>query len=194
VEFVTATWASHPRGPFAPKASVGYTHIERVRFSGTQHAHGSENVLFGQGRHQAVALAGRRVRVAPRTIQKQALALRFPVEELRKYEGLFRGTGPDGSVPPRTGKVILVKPSIWSVYREGNRASTRMTDRSRAKAGNEVEPPRLDDNLFSLPSELRASSPDEVDTVILCEYGQTPWDPYQGTGLRLISVDEETTP
>ena len=123
------------------------------------------------------------------TIQKQALAMKFPVEELRKYEGLFRGTGPDGRVPPRTGKVILVKPSVWSVYREGNRVSTRMTPRSRAKAGGEVEPPRIDDNFFSLPAEMRASSPDEVDTVILCEYGQTPWDPYANTGLRLISID-----
>lgn len=109
-------------------------------------------------------------------INRHMLSQQFPPEQLRKYEKLFSrdeayGTH-DGPMPYLTGKVVMMVPTRWSVYREGNAYTTQLNPHSAAKVEREVDPPRLDDHFFRIDSSLRASNPDEVETVILCTYAK----------------------
>jgi hypothetical protein len=105
------------------------------------------------------------------------LATQFTEATLTGYESYFAREQPSrlgqGEMPYRSGKVVLVVPSRWSVYREGTFFTTQMNEHYEKKKEYRMDPPRLDDHHAALPGALRASSPDDVDTVILCEYGHT---------------------
>jgi hypothetical protein len=109
------------------------------------------------------------------TIWKHCCALSFSQSDLRRYERLFDGRRGGrvggGAVPFRTGKVVVVRPSVQSVYISSIAYSfswNELDPGQRGKIAREVDPPRLDDAWYDLDAELRASSPEEVRTVVLC--------------------------
>ncbi len=99
----------------------------------------------------------------------------FAEGRLREFERLALESPPpklrNGEVPPRGSKVLLVRPGVWKVYRRGNRFSTQIGEQDQRKKVQEIDPPRVDDFFLELDGSIRASSLDEVDTVIFCEYG-----------------------
>jgi hypothetical protein len=109
----------------------------------------------------------------------------FPVEILRQYESELlapvAGEAAAGEIPPRTGKVVLVRPSSWQVFREGTLSAAHIAPERKERAEKEIDPPRLDDSWRHLDAALRAASADEADTVIFCDYRKIPVAEYQGT-------------
>jgi hypothetical protein len=107
---------------------------------------------------------------------KAMLRQAFPEKVLYELEGHFSFTAePEVKEPKdlyRTGKVVLITPSRWNVYREGIMYLTRINPRNSRKKSGVVDPPMLDQYFFEIPSSMRASTPDEVETVILVEYGK----------------------
>ena len=101
-------------------------------------------------------------------VSNALMAKRFPLAQLEAYEALFSRDDVSEHEPYRTGKVVLVVPTRWSVYREGNAYTTQLNPHSAAKKERAVDPARLDENHFRLDASIRASSPEEVETVILC--------------------------
>lgn len=108
----------------------------------------------------------------------------FSEKETREYESLFswgeNGMVPEGAVPYRTGKVVIVRPSSWQVYRFGAQMLTQISPDWEGRKEYEIDPPRLDDSWSRLDSSVRASSPAEAATVIICDYRQTPVKDYRG--------------
>jgi hypothetical protein len=104
-------------------------------------------------------------------------ALSFPESALREYEEIFAGEGMAENptwVPYRTGKVVVVKPSVHAVYATGGVAAetlfwTQIAPAHRPRISRELDPPALDESWYLLDPSLRATSPDEVDTLIFCE-------------------------
>ncbi|MBI4586950.1 MAG: hypothetical protein HY717_23300 [Planctomycetes bacterium] len=108
----------------------------------------------------------------------------FPAEKIRQYESLFSwdetGEAPPGSIPCRTGKVVLIRPGSWQVYRQGILFLTQILPEIEDKKEKEIAPPRLDDSWHELEGEVRAGSPEEVDTVIICTPIKIPAGEYRG--------------
>ena len=109
-------------------------------------------------------------------LRSLVLAREFPAGVLKKYEDLFDGEGleePGNDPPPRTGKVILVKPSTHSVYAGGAGVDTlswtQIEPSRRPKIARQIDPPSIHDSWYNLDASLRASTPEEVDTVVFCE-------------------------
>ena len=98
----------------------------------------------------------------------------FAEGEIRKFENMFLAGEHIGKklkeAPPRSGKVLIVKPTVWSVYRVGNVFSTSITPNQQGKKDHVLSPPRVDEHWFLLDGDVRASTPDEVGTVIFMEY------------------------
>jgi len=109
----------------------------------------------------------------------------FPESEIRDYESLAEETAPfevpQGTMPYRTGRVVLVRPATWQVYRIGTLLSTQIPAELSRKKEFEVDPPRIDDSWYELEPALRAGSPEEAATVILCDYRRLILRPYMGT-------------
>ncbi|MBI4602626.1 MAG: hypothetical protein HY721_11765, partial [Planctomycetes bacterium] len=86
-------------------------------------------------------------------------------------EGL--GEPQAGSLPERTGKVTVVRPSTHLVYSSGAMADalfwTQVHPAARNKIVREQDPPAIDGAWYSLDPSIRASGPGDVDTVIFCE-------------------------
>lgn len=99
------------------------------------------------------------------------IANAFTADDLRGYEDkLTDGSPPrvSDALPPRSGKVVLM---VSSKRKPGGKFvihSTAVTREVRKKT-KEVEPPRLHDAMYDLDASIRASSPEEVGTVIFCE-------------------------
>ena len=95
----------------------------------------------------------------------------FAEEQLRRFEvelteGSHRLMASD-TVPPRTGKVVVMLPT--SCRRSGFvQPSTKLSPLDR-QASREVDPPRLHSVMYELDASLRASGPDDAETVIFCE-------------------------
>jgi hypothetical protein len=108
----------------------------------------------------------------------------FPEEAVRAYESLFEwgqeGRLRGGAVPYRTGKVVTIRPSTWQVYRFGSQMLTQISPDWEGRKEYEIDPPRVDDSWSRLPAEVRAASPAEVGTVIICDYRQSPIREYRG--------------
>jgi len=104
-------------------------------------------------------------------------AVSFPEATLRDYEKLFAGEGMSLNptwVPHRTGKVVVVRPSVHAVYATGGFAAqtlfwTQIAPEHRPRISRELEGPTLDESWYQLDPSVRATSPDEVDTLIFCE-------------------------
>jgi len=99
----------------------------------------------------------------------------FPTKVLQRYESRFDlhqyPRVREGGALYRTGRVVLIEPTRWKVYREGNISVLQMSERQHGKRERISDAAHLDDAFFDLPPDVRASSPDEVDTVIFCDYG-----------------------
>jgi hypothetical protein len=122
-------------------------------------------------------------------VSSYALARSFPGETLQEYESLFKwshASSSDSSMPPRTGKVVIVRPSVWNAYSVGHVATTQFDPAMKGKVEERESPPHLDDSFYQIDSFIRASSPDEVETVILAEYSQRK---YVREGIRIIRTD-----
>ncbi len=99
------------------------------------------------------------------------IANAFTADDLRGFEDkLTDGYPPrvSDALPTRSGKVVLV---VSSKRKPGGRFVIPSTSVRRAvrKKTKEVEPPRLHDAMYDLDASIRASSPEEVSTVIFCE-------------------------
>jgi len=136
-------------------------------------------------------LAGIAFAVLYRPIQRHMLSQNFPESVLYEYEGLFRwgarGKVRSGQKPYRTGKVVVAMPSKWTVYGYGAMYTTQMNKVHTSKRERTAIRPRLHDSFFDLAPSIRASSPDDVDTVILCEQGKrkvADYVPMEGEGLN----------
>src|SRR5262245_40906076 len=109
----------------------------------------------------------------------------FPVELLRQYESELlapvAGEATAGAVPQRTGRVVLVRPSSWQLFREGTQSAAQIAPSRKKRAEKEIDPPRVDDSWYQLEASLQAPSPAEVETVIFCDYRQLPVAEYKGT-------------
>ena len=108
----------------------------------------------------------------------------FAPETVREYESLFSwgqtGVVPDGTVPFRTGKVVTLRPSTWQVYRFGSQMLTQISPDWDHRKEYVIDPARVDDSWYELDSSVRAASPDEVATVIICDYRLSPVRDYRG--------------
>lgn len=136
-----------------------------------------------------LAIAGLAVAFFYRPAQAWMLSRRFPESLLYDYErGLDHRQSPavrSGEELYRTGKVVLVVPSRWKIYRQGNAYATRMTPEQAEKKVKLADGPRLDHHFFTIDPAVRASAPGEVGTVIFCEYGKRREGTYvsaEGTG------------
>ncbi len=100
----------------------------------------------------------------------------FPVKILREYQQLCGGEPAaldETEVPCRTGKVIVLYPSINAVYfGAGTEVMpwTDLTPNLRSRIAREIDPPRIHEAFFDLDPSIRAASPDEVDTVVFCTW------------------------
>lgn len=125
-------------------------------------------VVFG-----AIAIVAGALYYRPIT---DALAARsFPVETLRELEQLVSEFPRDpntGRIPPRTGRVLVIRPSVQFVY-SGSlgdpRSWTTIRPAERRAIGKEIDPPAVHPAWFELDSSLRAGSPEEIDTVVFCD-------------------------
>lgn len=118
-------------------------------------------------------------------LRKLWMSQAFAEAELASFQRLadaYDDVTPDSTIPPRTGKVLLVIPETWSIYREGPRYITRIPDEIASKKVERVGTVRLDDDWYRLDSSVRAASPDEVDTVVICEYGTVTVGHYVSEG------------
>lgn len=108
----------------------------------------------------------------------------FPEETIREYESLIdpgdAAEGTSAGIPYRTGKVVLIRPSSWQVYRHGPMLSTQISPHLQGSKEREIDPPRLDDSWSRLDRSIRASSPGEAATLIVCAYGKMPVGEYLG--------------
>ncbi len=108
----------------------------------------------------------------------------FPAEKIREYESLFSwdeaGEAQPGSIPRRTGKVVIIRPGSWQVYRQGTLFLTQIQPEIQDKKEKEIDPPRLDDSWYELEGSVRAGSPEEADTVIICTPIKIPVGEYRG--------------
>jgi hypothetical protein len=116
---------------------------------------------------------------------RPALWPAFSTANVQEYETLFSwnqtGVVPAGAVPHRTGKVVTIRPSTWQVYRFGSQMLTQISPDWEHRKEYVIDPARLDDSWYKLPADVRASSPDEVATVIICDYRLSPVREYRGT-------------
>jgi hypothetical protein len=119
-------------------------------------------------------------------VARPAGAGAFPESLIREYESLLRERRPaavsTSDVPSRSGKIVLIRPSSWNVYRLGTMLATQIDPGMEAKKDREIDPPRIDDSWYRLDPSLRASSPAEVETVIFCDYRKIPVREYRGIG------------
>lgn len=110
------------------------------------------------------------------SLRKLWISRAFAEEQLGQYEKLFAGEAPgvpSETPPSRTGKVIVLRPSSHQFVVSGGMSVTlfwtQIAPELRGKITGDVDPASLHDSWYDLDSSLRASTPDEVDTVILCE-------------------------
>jgi hypothetical protein len=94
-------------------------------------------------------------------IKAAYLSRPFPEPKLREFAaaeslGSGEGTVQPGELPYRSGKVVLVIPASWT------------TDFGASAMPREIDPPRLHADFFKLSSSVRAGTPEEVSTVIVC--------------------------
>ena len=99
------------------------------------------------------------------------IANAFTADDLRGYEDkLTDGSMPrvSDALPTRRGKVLLM---VASKRKPGGKwvIPSTAVKRELRKKTKEVEPPRLHDAMYDLDASIRASSPEEVSTVIFCE-------------------------
>jgi hypothetical protein len=84
----------------------------------------------------------------------------FPDPRLRELGTLAFAAGeasvPAGQVPYRTGKVLIVNPPVTGADVGGRRADI------------DIQAAKIDRDWVRLPSAVRAATPDEVATVIVC--------------------------
>jgi len=110
-------------------------------------------------------------------LRRYWLSRAFAEERLREFEKLHRGTGARSSgLPYRTGKVLVIRPSTHSVY-YGSLATTmfwtQIGPKDKGRINREVDPPEIDASWYELSASVRASSLEEVETVIFCESKST---------------------
>lgn len=134
-------------------------------------------------------------------IHRYWLGRAFAETGVRQYEQALLGVSTAspavrGKQPYRTGKVLLIRPSVWQVYREGNMFSTQIPPVLQPKKEKESDPPCIDENWYYLDASIRASSPEEVDTVIFCQYESITVGTYvavDGSGGRFDAKQRNAT-
>lgn len=113
--------------------------------------------------------------IAWKPLSRYRLRRAFAESDLLRFEELIdecRYPLVHGSdMPYRRGKVLLLRPSVWQLYRRGARFATQIPPEERDKRMSRIDPPRLDDSWHRLDPAIRASSTAEVETVIFIEYG-----------------------
>ncbi len=120
-----------------------------------------------------LVLAGAAVAALSGVIRRSFLARNFPVDVLRDLTDPFSSRlwaeeSEAGDIPPRTGKVILIVPALAHVARKTDYVTNWECPGFDLRPG-ETFPPRIHPAWYELDSSIRASTPDEVDTVVVCE-------------------------
>jgi hypothetical protein len=101
-----------------------------------------------------------------------AYAANFPEQALSDLEAkLLRISplAPGDSLPPRTGKVLVIIPSTWRRVGEHNRLYRSCISAESCGQMERIEPPTLFEGMLELPSEIRAATPAEAATIVFCE-------------------------
>lgn len=120
-----------------------------------------------------VVLGGFAVGLAVWLVPTWKLRSAFADSKLREYEERFApyaGTPAESEIlPPRRGKVLVLSQSTWST---GALVLPRAKiDATHLRNYREIDPPRLHESMYRLDPAVRASSPEEVGMVILCQSG-----------------------
>lgn len=127
-------------------------------------------------------------------IARYWMARPFTAQDLARYEALCVCGDypelPEGTTPYRTGKVILVVPEVWMMYREGTTYNTLIGAERAGKKVERMGVRRIDEDWFRLDEALRASTPEEVSTVIICEFAAPVVGHYVSEGQQhVIAAD-----
>jgi hypothetical protein len=120
-----------------------------------------------------LVLAGAAAAALSGVIRRRFLARNFPVDVLRDLTYPFSGRlwaeeSEAGGIPPRTGKVILIVPAMAHVRKRTDYVTNWECPGFDLRPG-ETFPPRIHPAWYEVSSSIRASTPDEVDTVVVCE-------------------------